>query len=423
MHESTHALPSTDEIEPLTRLIPARYPVARPKERDGFFGVARGNAHILHIGRTRGLSALERLVHRHVRRRRDLIAEVSSEAGRSRSISLAAVARLRGNQPYTQSLVITAEGGSIPNLATSIENRLGTAAHATVLALRPDSDARREENRIAARPDIIVTTPTRLIDHIRRDSVDLSGVSTVAIDVPIGENIEQFSGDLHFVYTKLGRRPVTVALVSDLGQEFDLLEDLLRHPTTVPDSGWTTPESPLPPSPQQERIMQDLPFEPEKLKNLIGDITHAIHHDEDPIELTKVRKYVRKYTNVFNRGYILAYLLKQSMDGGGSRAPRRKQQSSEKKSAEKKSRDEQSSPDKQSIFVSIGRSKRVRSRDLVTFFTSSGALGEGDLGQVKVLDNYSFVEVAADKAQAAIEELNGQELRGRKLTVNFARRK
>jgi|SRR6056297_1770573 len=154
-----------------------------------------------------------------------------------------------------------------------------------------------------------------------------------------------------------------------------------------------------------------------------------IHHDEDPIELTKVRKYVRKYTNVFNRGYILAYLLKQSLEGGGSRTPRRKQQSSDKQSPDRKSRDKQSSgekqssPDKQSVFVSIGRSKRVRSRDLITFFTSSGALTEGDLGQVKVLDNYSFVEVAADKAQAAIEELNGQELRGRKLTVNFARRK
>ncbi|MFW6312833.1 MAG: DbpA RNA binding domain-containing protein [Spirochaetota bacterium] len=380
--------------------------------------MARGNAHILHIGRARGLSALERLIHRHVRRRRDLIAEVSSEADRSRSISLAAVARLRGNQPHTQSLVVTAEGDSIPRLAKSIETRLGTAAVGTLLALRPDSDARREENRIAARPDIIVTTPTRLIDHIRRDSVDLSGVSTVAIDVPAGENIEQFSADLHFIYTKLGRRPVTVALVSDLGQEFDLLEDLLRRPTTVPDSGWATPESPLVPSSPQERTMQDLPFDPEKLKNLISDITHAIHHDEDPIELKKFRRYVRKYTNVFNRGYILAYLLKQSMDGGESRAPRRKQPS-----AQKQSSDRQSSPDKQSVFVSIGRSKRVRSRDLITFFTSSGALGEGDIGQVKVLDNYSFVEVAADKAQAAIEELNGQELRGRKLTVNFARRK
>jgi len=237
-----------------------------------------------------------------------------------------------------------------------------------------------------------VTTPTRLIDHIRRDSVDLSGVSTVAIDVPTGENIEQFSADLHFIYTKLGRRPVTVALVSDLGQEFDLLEDLLRHPTTVPDSSWATPESPLAPSPQQERTMQDPPFDPEKLKNLIGDITHAIHHDEDPIELTKVRKYVRKYTNVFNRGYILAYLLKQSLEGGGPRAPRRRPQTSEKQSADKQSRDRQT-------------------------------LSEADLGQVKVLDNYSFVEVAADKAQAAIEELNGQELRGRKLTVNFASRK
>ena len=50
-------------------------------------------------------------------------------------------------------------------------------------------------------------------------------------------------------------------------------------------------------------------------------------------------------------------------------------------------------------------------------------MSQEDIGQVKVLDNYSFVEINPDKAQMAIDSLNGTELRGRKITVNFARKK
>ena len=73
--------------------------------------------------------------------------------------------------------------------------------------------------------------------------------------------------------------------------------------------------------------------------------------------------------------------------------------------------------------MSIGRNRRVHSRDLVTLFTSADGVTESDIGQVKVLDNYSFVEVEPGKAQQAIDALNGTDFRGRKLTVNFARKR
>ncbi|MFW5745055.1 MAG: DbpA RNA binding domain-containing protein [Spirochaetota bacterium] len=374
--------------------------------------MTRGTAQILHKSTTRGLGPLERLIYRQVRRRRDLIAEVPAAAQRQTALSLAAIARTRPHHAGVQSVVMTADGASVSMLADAVVARLGEAAVLSVAPLVPGSDARREETAIASGPDVIVATPTRLIDHIRRGSIDLSNTTTVAIDVPPDDQVEQFSADLHFIYAKLDRRPVTVALVDDLESAPSLLDDLMRRPTAVPGSTWATPTT-RPPTPRtEERIMKDLPFTPEDLKTRIDDIVHSIHHDEDPVELTLYRKYARKYTTVFNRGYILAYLLKQSLEGGGRRPSRKGGQTAAA-----------DSPDKQSIFVSIGRSKRVRSRDLVAFFTSANGITQDDIGQVKVLDNYSFVEVTKEKAQAVIDELNGQELRGRKLTVNFARKK
>jgi len=332
-------------------------------------------------------------------------------------MSLAAVARVRSHHPRTQSIALTADGEAVAALAAAIEERSGGAEGVTIAALRPESDARREEQQIAKQPDVIVSTPARLIDHIRRNSVGLSGITTVAVEVPTSGSIEQFSADLHFIYTKLERRPVTIAITQNLSGEFDLLEDLLRRPTTIPDASWDQPEPRISTPPHEERTMSDLPFDPAQMKAQIRQIVEAIHHEEDPIELNKYRAHVRKYTTIFNRGYVLAYLLKQAMEGGDQRPAR---------DGKRRNKPTETAPPengRQSIFVSIGRSKRVRSRDLVTFFTSVDAINEDDLGQVKVLDNYSFVEVNADKAQQAIDELNGKELRGRKLTVNFARRK
>jgi hypothetical protein len=317
--------------------------------------------------------------------------------------------------------VVTGSGDAMPRLAAALEQRLDPGTKVTVLALPPESGIRREEAVAAKDPDVLIATPARVIDHIRRDTIDLSAVSTVAIDVPSAGSIEQFSADLHFIYAKLERRPITVVLVADLGRDFDLLEDLLRRPTTVADSSWTSRPSPSR-SVHEEKSMGEVSIEPDRLKERIDDIIDAIHHDEDPMALTQYRKYARKYTSVFNRGYVLAYLLKQATEGGIQKA-RPGSRATASARARDSGAEKQGQPDKQSIFVSIGRSKRVRSRDLITFFTSADGIGQEDIGQVKVLDNYSFVEVNPAKAQAAVDELNGKELRGRKLTVNFARRK
>jgi hypothetical protein len=165
---------------------------------------------------------------------------------------------------------------------------------------------------------------------------------------------------------------------------------------------------------RQGARMEKLPVDPAAVESAISDIVEQIQDEEDPILMTRYKRLFRKYTTLFNRGYVSAFLLKKVVEAG--RSPSRKKRGGEKPS-------QQSSDGHQSIFVSIGRNRRVHTRDLITFFTSAEGVTRDDIGQIKVLDNYSFVEVNAEKAQAAIDALNGTELRGRKLTVNFARRK
>ena len=45
------------------------------------------------------------------------------------------------------------------------------------------------------------------------------------------------------------------------------------------------------------------------------------------------------------------------------------------------------------------------------------------IGSIKVLDNYSFVQLYKDDADKVINVLNGYDYRGRKLVVSFSRKR
>ncbi|HET6450434.1 MAG TPA: DEAD/DEAH box helicase [Spirochaetia bacterium] len=81
------------------------------------------------------------------------------------------------------------------------------------------------------------------------------------------------------------------------------------------------------------------------------------------------------------------------------------------------------SGDSTQLFVSIGRNRRVYARDLTELFSSRLQLAPGDIRDVRVFDKYSFVDIAPARAEEAIQQLNGVELKGRPLTVNYAKKK
>jgi ATP-dependent RNA helicase DeaD len=60
---------------------------------------------------------------------------------------------------------------------------------------------------------------------------------------------------------------------------------------------------------------------------------------------------------------------------------------------------------------------------LVKLFTEALQLNEAEIGEIKILGNYSFIDVPAQYAQKAINTLNNSDFKGRKITVNFSRKR
>jgi hypothetical protein len=73
------------------------------------------------------------------------------------------------------------------------------------------------------------------------------------------------------------------------------------------------------------------------------------------------------------------------------------------------------------LFISAGRNRRVSPRDILGLIIAKAPVSREDIGVIRILDNYSFIQVRDRVADRIIEALDGQPFRGRTLAVNYAR--
>lgn len=139
----------------------------------------------------------------------------------------------------------------------------------------------------------------------------------------------------------------------------------------------------------------------DSLLSAIDALQKKVREDTDPDDLKVYKKIFKKTVPMHLRSWTTAYLLKQAV--------------------ESKSRTKFT--DGTSLFVSVGKNRRVYPRDLIQLFIGTGKLDRNDIGEIKVLDSYSFITIKEESAPKAIDNLDGINYRGRNLVVNFAKKK
>lgn len=195
---------------------------------------------------------------------------------------------------------------------------------------------------------------------------------------------------------------------------------------------------------------REFEIDEQQAKDFLEYATSRVKTQEDIDTLDALSKLFKRNVPLTIRKYVVAYLLKEALKHNHSFTSNRKsektfkneknnkhQRTAEKtfaskptatveQPAEERPHHERvviNPEDATSIFVSIGRNRRVYPRDLVGLLIGVAGLDRERIGDIKVLANYSFVQLyTADTAQA-IEKLNGYEYRGRKLTVSFSKQK
>jgi hypothetical protein len=162
-----------------------------------------------------------------------------------------------------------------------------------------------------------------------------------------------------------------------------------------------------------------------EIKKHLAEFLKKIHTEADPELLNAYRSLIRREVSWFKRSYLSAYLL-MLFEG---RHPRRRSGKSEKSSksgAPAESRGELThyplaDEDSIRLFINIGRNRKVFPRELLGLINAKTAISREDVGAIRILDNYSFMQVRISSADKIIEALNGITFRGRTLVVNYAR--
>jgi hypothetical protein len=188
----------------------------------------------------------------------------------------------------------------------------------------------------------------------------------------------------------------------------------------------------------------------ERIKQKIAILNKKIDGEADPRLLNEYRILFKKEVSLFRRSWTAAYLLmlydqgtgagnfrkesgsrpkaKGSRGGEGEKSSRRTEGSENRDSGENGGRADAPRPflaedESRRLFISIGRNRRVFPREILGLIITRAQVVREDIGMIRILDNYSFVQVRDTVADTIIEALNGTVFRGRTITANYARLK
>lgn len=168
--------------------------------------------------------------------------------------------------------------------------------------------------------------------------------------------------------------------------------------------------------------------------------------EANPERFEELKKVFKKNVPLTRRSYVAAYLLKcasgavfhfnpnkkredfrtRREDNRRNRFKERKERPENSEAGEVKERFQHVEIDPANaatVFVSIGRNRRVYPRDLLGLFINEAGLERDRIGNIKVLANYSFIELFKEDADKVIKALNDFEWRGRKLAVSYSAKK
>lgn len=333
--------------------------------------------------------------------KKDIIAGVNGAKGKRTSYIVPILVDLITHQNHTRIIVIVSEPENVRKTGREFARYISkTTSDLTIAELISDTMIKQELKTLSRLPDIIIGTPPRIIDHIRRENIDLSHIETAVVDTPGNLEENGFDQDLVFIFSKMPERRQNLFYTDNLNS-VSLIEPMVKKPVIITMDKNHSQENLNMKKP--EKLVDQAEIET-NIKNFVKNIVE----NEDPDLLNMYKTLFKKYTPLSKRGYMSAYLLKAACSGI---APL--------KTAQKRSID----PDKTTLFISVGKNRRVFPKDIARLFQSRLDLEPSDIGMIKVLESYSFMDIAKDHADRAIELLNGEEFKGRKITVNHARKR
>ncbi|MBN1685863.1 MAG: DbpA RNA binding domain-containing protein [Spirochaetales bacterium] len=334
---------------------------------------------------------------------RDIVIEAGPGKGRTGLLIVSLLMQIERSAQAPQGLILTASADEVFKVMRQYR-KFSARYHGRphIVGLGIDDNVEREIYLLSRKPDIVAGTSERIIDHIRRQNITLDKVKHVTLIMPEDPPHQAgFDKDVLYVYTKLPDKYITQVYCSNL-EGISPLSSVLKRPVQITEADWLQSNDSNGKEQKVENKTEREPNGQSQAVEYIKKVLSEIKQEENPGELNEFRRVFRRHTPFHLRAYVAAYLIREA--AGVSAAPAR-------------------GGGFKTLFVSVGKNRKVFPNDLTKLFTAQLGITDADLRDIKVLDNYSFIDIAEPYAKKAIDELNSTEFRGRKITVNYAREK
>jgi ATP-dependent RNA helicase DeaD len=112
---------------------------------------------------------------------KDLLAQSQTGTGKTLAFLLPVLEKIEVNKPQVQSLIITPTRELALQITGEAKN-LGDKLGINILSVYGGQDVERQIKKLKGHIHMVIGTPGRLLDHIRRKTISLSGVSKLVLD-------------------------------------------------------------------------------------------------------------------------------------------------------------------------------------------------------------------------------------------------
>ncbi len=112
----------------------------------------------------------------------DVIAQAQTGTGKTLAFVLPMLERINCEAPYVQALVVTPTRELALQITEEVNKLLINRNDLHVLAVYGGQDVEQQIKKLQGHVHMIIGTPGRLLDHIRRETIDLSSVSMLVLD-------------------------------------------------------------------------------------------------------------------------------------------------------------------------------------------------------------------------------------------------
>jgi len=167
-----------------------------------------------------------------IKDKKDVIAEAQTGTGKTLAFLLPMFENMSADVNKTQGLIVTPTR-ELAIQITQEAKKLNEAKNLNILAVYGGQDIRAQLHKLKNSAHLIIATPGRIIDHIKRETIDLDQLDTLVMDEADQMLHIGFKNEMEFIISKTPKKRQTLCFSATMSKDVNKLAYKHMYQPTV----------------------------------------------------------------------------------------------------------------------------------------------------------------------------------------------